>query len=366
MLLAGAEKSTIHIIQHLNRSIFTPVVICLNSGGSLEDQLNKINVKYYILNKGSLTDISGYVQMWKLLQYLKIDILHTQLFEAHIYGRIAGIFSGVSVIVSTYRNSSRWLESKALRNSIKKYIDMFTAKHFIDALIGVSEGVRNYYKYLGYKNRIFDVIYNSVNIEDTPKENKSDYSICDEYPIRASDKVIVAIGRSVEQKGYEYLFPAFKKVERQLKNVKLLVFGLGQNNGYYQKLATELELNNSIIFCGVKDNIYEIFSQADLFVSSSLWEGLPRAHLEACLSQCPVISTDIPGSNEVISHNVNGWLVPSNDSDSLAEGIIHLLNDTKLCKKFTTKGLEIIKEKFDIKKNTERLERLYLSLLYKK
>nr|MBC8147655.1 glycosyltransferase [Bacteroidota bacterium] len=175
-----------------------------------------------------------------------------------------------------------------------------------------------------------------------------------------------SIGRLAKQKGYEYLLPSFKEVVRQLKNVKLLIFGPDQSNGFYQNLARELKLDNSVIFCGVKENIYEILAQADMFVSASLWEGLPRGHVEACLCQCPVVSTDIPGSIEVITHNVNGWLVPPENSEGLADALLHLLNNPKLCSCFTEEGLRVVKNKFDIKKKNERLERLYVSLLTEK
>ena len=131
-------------------------------------------------------------------------------------------------------------------------------------------------------------------------------------------------------------------------------------NGYYQSYC-EKGLDDYIIFCGNVENIYNVFYQADIFVSSSIYEGLPRAHIEALLCECPIVSTDIPGSNEVVLDGVNGILVPPKDSKTLNKALYQLLKSNGLRKKFRKNGLNILNKNFEIKMNTEKLIMLYKS-----
>ena len=160
--------------------------------------------------------------------------------------------------------------------------------------------------------------------------------------------------------------PAIKIINQSGINVKLFIFGYDQSNGFYKKLADKYGLKDEVYFQGVVNDIHNIYNQADIFVSSSLWEGLPMVHVEACLNKCPVVSTNIPGSNEVIKHNVNGWLVPPKDSVALANGILHLLMNPDLTSRFINSGYEMIMKKFDIKKNIKKLEHIYLNVLQNK
>jgi glycosyltransferase involved in cell wall biosynthesis len=81
----------------------------------------------------------------------------------------------------------------------------------------------------------------------------------------------------------------------------------------------------------------------DLFVSASLWEGLPTVIMESMASGIPVLATDIPGSNDLIKNQENGWLVPPGDSHQLAEGIIDAILNDQLRLTFSKKSIEFVK-----------------------
>ena len=124
------------------------------------------------------------------------------------------------------------------------------------------------------------------------------------------------------------LFPAMNKICKNDKNVTIIIFGEDQSPGYYTSLLEDYSHIRYVLIDSYPD-IYKILCQADLFISSSLWEGLPRAHLEALLCGCPVISTDIGGSNEVITNKFNGTLVEPKNSDAIFQAMIDLLYELK-------------------------------------
>ena len=122
----GAPKSTIHIAKELKKSIhFEPIIICVSAGGPLEKVLIKNDIKYYIFNYESIFDLKAYITFYKLFKKIDIDIVHTQLYPAHFYGRVSGFCSNVPLIVSTYRNSPLWIKSKNIKSRLKNGLISF-------------------------------------------------------------------------------------------------------------------------------------------------------------------------------------------------------------------------------------------------
>ena len=100
----------------------------------------------------------------------------------------------------------------------------------------------------------------------------------------------------------------------------------------------------------------------DLFVSSSLWEGLPTVIMEAMAVGLPVIATDIPGTREMISDGINGRLVPPGNIIALADAIITLIEDPQMREKFSKAGKEAVKQ-FSIEEIAKAYLQLYESLI---
>jgi glycosyltransferase involved in cell wall biosynthesis len=100
----------------------------------------------------------------------------------------------------------------------------------------------------------------------------------------------------------------------------------------------------------------------DLFVSSSLWEGLPTVIMESLAAGTPVVATAIPGTQDLISPRVNGWLADAGDSQDLAKQILLALNDPVKRKKFSAAGQQTVQE-FSISSVAEKHARLYRELI---
>lgn len=139
-----------------------------------------------------------------------------------------------------------------------------------------------------------------------------------------------SVGRLAEQKGYINLLAAMPKVLQWHPEARMVLLGDGELRSQLEAQVRELDLQNKVEIAGQVNNVLERLEGFDLFVSSSLWEGLPTVIMEAMAVGIPVIATDIPGSREMISHNKNGWLVPPADPSSLADAIIQLIEDPQL------------------------------------
>jgi len=170
-------------------------------------------------------------------------------------------------------------------------------------------------------------------------------------------KEIVYVGRLSEEKNLIRLIIALRKT-----NLALDVYGEGNLKKKLRNLAKKN--NVKILFKGSVPNskIPRILSNYQLFILPSLYEGMPKALLEAMACGLPCVGTDVRGINEVIKHGYNGWLVKT-DPKSIREGILKLMEDKKLREKLGKNARKTIEEKYSLKKILEKETKIYNKLL---
>ncbi len=147
-------------------------------------------------------------------------------------------------------------------------------------------------------------------------------------------------------------------MEKNKKNVYLIILGEGILRKELEILASKLNINKCVDFVGFKFNPYAWIAKADIFVLSSDFEGLPNVVIEAMACGTPVISTDCAsGPNELITNGKNGILVPTVDENALAEAMGTLLRNENLRKKFSKRARKRA-EDFRIEKIIPQYEEL--------
>ena len=116
------------------------------------------------------------------------------------------------------------------------------------------------------------------------------------------DPVVINMGRLTHQKGQWHLIKAFSEVVKKNKNCKLIILGEGELKEQLKKIISVFKLENNVFLLGFVDNPYDYLRKADLFVFSSLYEGLGNSIIESLVCGIPVISTDcIAGPREILS-----------------------------------------------------------------
>jgi len=150
--------------------------------------------------------------------------------------------------------------------------------------------------------------------------------------------VVGSIGRLTEQKGYVNLIRAARIIYDQKENISFVIVGSGELKYSLQDEINKLGLGSCVKLAGPLSGIEHIFPLFDLFVSSSLWEGLPTVVLESMAAGIPVIATDIPGNRDLIHHTQNGWLSPPGDPASLAKAILLAYESQEAYPAFITAG----------------------------
>jgi glycosyltransferase involved in cell wall biosynthesis len=161
-------------------------------------------------------------------------------------------------------------------------------------------------------------------------------------------------------KGFDILFKAWAKVNRQLKDVKLIVAGQGERC-VWENMLKESGCSQSVQLRGYVHDMDRLYRDAALFVLPSRHEGMSNALLEAQAWGVPAVVSDIPGNRAVIDDGVNGMIVPVGDYHALADAICHLLSDSQLRKAMGAKARQRVTDHFSM----ERVAAAYVSFYTK-
>jgi glycosyltransferase involved in cell wall biosynthesis len=194
------------------------------------------------------------------------------------------------------------------------------------------------------------------NIQINIKEKKKSLGI------PPGSTLIGSVGRLADQKGYVYFLEAAAKLLTENPELYFILIGDGPMAEEHKNHAHKLGIDQNVIFTGGRTDVEELLTCFDLFISSSLWEGLPTVLLEAMAAGVPIIATDIPGTNELIENNYNGLLVEPYNSESLKSGIIKLLNSQKLRHQFSMNAYATLKD-YEMPAIARKYEDLYLALI---
>ncbi len=166
-----------------------------------------------------------------------------------------------------------------------------------------------------------------------------------------STKKICSVGRLFEQKNYPLLITTFSKFLKKYPDYNLEIYGKGSEEDSLKKLVSDLKITDRVYFKGFSQNVHDCIKDADFFVMTSNYEGMPNALLEALAMGLPCISSDCPvgGPKELIDNYLNGLLFEVGNSSDLLDKMLYFASHEE---ERIQMGIEAknIKEKYSAKK----------------
>lgn len=295
-----------------------------------------------------LSNLKAIKQLKEIINKEQFDIIHCHTPMGSVVTRLAAKVArkniGTRVIYTChgfhfYKGSSffNWF----LFYPIEKYLSKYT-----DTIVTINKEDYNLAKNK-FSKRCKDIKYlpgigvdnSKFNLKISDKEKKQ---LLNELKLNERDFIIIYPARLCPDKNQLLLINLMKELDN--KNIKLLLPGKDEYNGYYQKYVKENNVKN-VFFLGHRDDISKLLNISNLLIASSIREGFGINLVEALASNVPVIAVDNRGHREIVDDGVNGFIIKNNLED-LIDRFNMIYNDKDLYNKLKSNGYESVRKYF--------------------
>jgi glycosyltransferase involved in cell wall biosynthesis len=308
-------------------------VICLRAKNNIQLMLKASQVAHYVRQHN-------------------IQIIHAHLPWAGILARIVGRITGVPVLYTEHNKQERY-------HFATRWMNLATM-NWLNSVIAVSEDVEKSIK--KYKPRLkasLQTILNGVNINHFNLHKADGETIRHSLGIPLNAPVIGTIAVFRFQKRLDLWIELANKIIDRCPEAHFIIVGDGPLKDALIEKRARLKLVNRIHMVGLQTEVRPYLASFDLYMMSSIFEGLPIALLEAMASGVTVISTDAGGIKEVVRHEAEGLLCAVDEPDHLVSYALSLLNDREKRNKLGLQGRKRIEESFSMQKMVGELELVY-------
>lgn len=365
--LGGAQQNTLYTVSHLDKEKFEPSLIA-GKGGILDSEalqlsgVKTILIPHLVREQCPATDFLGFIELWLTLLREKPDVVHTHSSKAGILGRWAAFFAGIPVIIHTFHGFGfHDFQNKIVRSFyvlIERITAKITHKLIVVSSDNISKGLKNS---IGRKEQ-YMVIRSGIDISKykdiaTDKENKRK-----ELNIPSNSRIITTIGPFKPQKNLKDFINVASKIVKKQSDIIFIIIGDGEQRPALELLIQGLDIYDKVRLTGWRRDVNEILSITDIFVLTSLWEGLPRSILEAMSAGIPVVANAVDGVKEIVKDGETGYLTEPFQTDKMSDIILKLLDNEPLARRMGKRGQESISQEFDIGHMVRQQENLYIKL----
>jgi len=302
--------------------------------------------------------LTSYSEVARFFQSWKPDLLHCHLPLAGITGRLAARKSKLPVVYTEHNLIERYHPLTRLANS-------WTWK-WQDRVVAVSAEVADSIHAHINSQVPVDIIRNGITVESMIPSPEGRISVRKEFNIPEKSPVIGTVSALRAGKNLLDWIRAAKLILESHPSAHFLIVGDGPVRESLISEAASCAIQNQIHFAGLQQNVIPFYSAMDIFLSSSTFEGLPLALLEAMAMRLPVVATRVGGVPEVVKEGQSGFLVPPKYPDLLAQKVKQLLTQHDLRESFGNCGHSIVCERFSIQRMTQELEHLYTEMIVKR
>jgi glycosyltransferase involved in cell wall biosynthesis len=360
LVVGGAERLVVHLVERLSRERFSPVCICLESplGTHYEARVRASGAPLHFLGKGA--EASGGVlrQLNALFRQYRPAVAHT-----HIIG-----LNYAYPLMLRYRTPARvhTMHSLAQREvgvRVGAWVRTLAFRYRFGGVVpvAVADEVRASIQQLyGYPDP--PLIPNGIPTDEYAPDPDTRAQWRQAHGIEPHATVLTHVGRFAPPKNHALLVEAFAQVHSDAPLYLLLVGGGELENAVREQVAG-LGLQGRVRFLGVRADVADILRASDVFVLSSRWEGNPLSVMEAMAAGLPVVSTGVGGVPELVREGETGLLVPSEDAGALAQAMQALVDDPVRRRAMGAAARQHAVAHFDIRHTVRGYEQLYEALL---
>ncbi len=331
------------------------VFLCLDGVGVLGEELASEGFVVTELGRRPGLDLKVAGRLRAAVRRHGIALLHAHQYTPFCYAALSRRLSAIPPILFTehgrhYPDERKTKRVWANRWLLKPTDRVSAVGRFVKQALIDNEGIA--------ENRV-EVVYNGIDPDAFPPADDASRAdarrligVEDDIPL------VMQVARFHPVKDHNTAVRAFARVVEDIPDARLCLVGDGAERPATEALAAELGIHDHVLFLGARNDVDKLLPGADVFLLSSLSEGVSVTLLESMATGLPIVATDVGGNGEVVTHDETGLLSPRGNDKALAENLITLLNAPDKRRMFGRAGRSRLLETF----TQDRMHRQYADL----
>jgi glycosyltransferase involved in cell wall biosynthesis len=371
LIVGGAQENTMLTAAMLDQEHFRVEALSgpqTGSEGSLIEEVRQRGVQLTILPEmvREISPKNDLLALWKLFRLMRrkrYTIVHTHSSKAGIIGRLAARLAGTPLIVHTVHG---WSFHEHMSPSVRKtyiLLERISAAYTSAMIVVTNKDIDKGLKEGIGKPEQYRLIRSAVPLDEFDPGNEDRNTVRRELGIPTEAFVMGNLGRFSAQKNPLDWVRVAGEVGRKYPEVHFLLVGDGPMRAEVEAALASERISDRTVLTGLRRDAAHMLAAMDVFVLTSLWEGLPRVIPQAMLMGLPIVANRADGTVEAITDGENGFLCDPGDIKQMSMRVSYLIGNAEIRSTMGQVGQEFARREFDLTKMIKQIEALYGELL---
>jgi glycosyltransferase involved in cell wall biosynthesis len=351
-LWGGAEVMVYHLLKGLRVYDEVKVSAILLNEGRLARELRELGVTVHIVNEGKISFFTIVRAIRGKIRKLHPDVIHSHGYKANILaGLVARTLRGIRLVGTQHGFPRAYVRRANLRRYLVHKCNSFILSRYFHRIVGVSQDIRTaFVKHHGFRDDKIAVIHNGIEFPNVvPKRDNGETF------------VIGSSGRLFPVKDYSFMVEIAREIRKQCKRFFFELAGDGPERDKVLLLIRGYDLNGAFRLRGHIDDMSAFYRGLDLYLNTSIHEGIPMSVLEAMAHWLPVVAPNVGGMREILDDGVQGFLLEDRNPEVFAEKCILLYENKTLRQRMSEAARKKVVQSFSIEQMAHQYYNLYLS-----
>jgi glycosyltransferase involved in cell wall biosynthesis len=342
--LGGGEKQLYLVLKYIDRKIINPVVISFNPGvGDFwEKPIESLGIDIFFVKK-SKNKLKRFFDFFLLVNRIKPTIIQSWSVYYNFFVALVGIILKIPIKVGAVRQNL-FIKGKRKRSTLYSCRSTTGLDYFIT---NSTKGQEDLVK-LGINNEKIYLIYNAIEYNPDDFDDYKKEDIRKQWGVATDELIIGTIGSLKWEKNYPFMLKLISSLCKKHNNIRLVIYGEGQERHAIGSLAEDLKIVNKVLLLGQKRYASKEIHASDIFLFTSLSEGMPNALIEASLAGLPIVTSNIGGAHDIVIHGKTGFICDDYSFHEFLYYLTLLIEDKEKCLALGQAGKHFVSDKFHI------------------
>lgn len=355
--VGGAEMLAARLARRL-QGRFHFVFACLDELGTLGAELRQEGFAVEVVGRKSGFDLGCVRRLARFVHQQRADVVHAHQYTPFFYCRSPGsLLKRPPVLFNEHGRFHPDLPNR------KRMIFNRLFLRRIDRVVAVGNAVKQaLVDNEGIPAARIDVIYNGVRLDDFAGDTGHRSRIRRELGLAADAPVAIQVARLDYLKDHSTALRAAERIAKLQPSFRLLLAGEGPERGRIEAEIAQRNLQQHVTLLGLRTDVKQLLAAADVFLLTSISEGIPVTLIEAMGARLPIVSTAVGGVTEVVEHGKTGLLADAGDDAALCDAIVSLLQNDSLRQSLSREGLARARQVFSEEEMHGRYAQYYCQM----